>query len=186
MPTPYPGTIRQPDLENLYVYPKQAWCNVKLTCQFTAITLLISGYNVAACALGRFFLDHFHLWRWSVPAGVTGFDKHAELVTAFVSSVIATPATIGVFWVVILILHEIEKRGVIFQFSDRSLLWIYIVVTWVLLALMGTAFHPRFQHITTVSMLAVYGFGNLLLLLSIVLIGAAAVGGMATLVNLCL
>ncbi|KAH8813696.1 hypothetical protein DL96DRAFT_1625163 [Flagelloscypha sp. PMI_526] len=167
MPTPRAGTHQEQDLENLYTPYKKSWVSkyLKPTFWVVVFTVICCGYNIAACAIGRFFLDFFRLWKSTIPQGTPGIDKHAELIAAFVAGCLATPATFGFLRVLVRIDELLKKQGVDYQLLDHSktILWSYVFMTWVLVLVTGAVFHLRFQHVSVVTMLAVFGFGSLLL-----------------------
>ncbi|KAH8813705.1 hypothetical protein DL96DRAFT_1716012 [Flagelloscypha sp. PMI_526] len=188
MPTPKSGTIQQPDLEALYIPYKKVFfqprlCaleidvvylqtrskitdNVRFYLWVLFITGLFCGYNIAACALGRFLLDHFHLWKWTIPSDAPSIERHAELIAAFLATFLATPTMVVVFLFLIWADHRLEDRDVNYQFQDHSysLVGAYVFANWAMMIVTGAMFRPRFHHISVASILGVYGFGNLLLL----------------------
>ncbi|KAH8813704.1 hypothetical protein DL96DRAFT_1716011 [Flagelloscypha sp. PMI_526] len=171
MPTPSAGTSKQPDIETPYrpyKRPYRGWVHEYLVpiLWVSFYTTVSSGYNVGACALGRFMLDHLHLWEWSIPLDTPSINKHAELIAACVAGCLASLATIGVVLILFWLDRHLKKRGVKFQFGDSvyTMIWAHVIINWVLVVLAGLMFHPRFQDVNALSMLAIYGFGNLLLL----------------------
>ncbi|KAH8825501.1 hypothetical protein DL96DRAFT_1817045 [Flagelloscypha sp. PMI_526] len=172
MPTQYPGTIQQPDVESLYQPPKkklllQRW--ILLTIQLIEISIGSSIHSVACCALGRFMLDHFHLWssRWIIPPNEPSIEKHAELIAAFMAGCLAGPATYGAAAVSHTIIPDLRRRNVYVRIRTDDLgSWaVYLLVLWVSMAITGAMLHPRFRYLTVGSILGVYGFGALLLFL---------------------
>ncbi|KAH8813698.1 hypothetical protein DL96DRAFT_1625165 [Flagelloscypha sp. PMI_526] len=168
------GTVQQPDLEALVYSHKEGWVS-KFFWRTTFIIFIIAffgGYNTAACALGRFMLDHFHLWNRTIPTDLAGIDKHAELIAAFVSGCLATLVALGILFPLGWIDGQLKKREVKYRFlhHNYTVVWAGIFASLGGLTVTGEIFHPRFQHISIVSMLGVYGFGNLLILPTLALL----------------
>ncbi|KAH8796834.1 hypothetical protein DL96DRAFT_1643319 [Flagelloscypha sp. PMI_526] len=175
MGTPYPGTIRQPDVENIYQPPKsRRKYDLRLIVQLMEISTSSCVHAVTCCALGRFMLDHFRLWgsRWIIPPDAPSIDKHAELIAAFMAGSITGPAWYGTAIGGYFVYSELcsrypNLRGRIRIPAPFDLVFIwalYFVVLWTLLVIIGAILHPRFHYLTVGSVLAVYGFGGLLLL----------------------
>ncbi|KAH8813701.1 hypothetical protein DL96DRAFT_1716008 [Flagelloscypha sp. PMI_526] len=87
MSTPRAGTLHQSDIETLhrpYKSPYKGWVQEYLVpfLWVNLYTTASSCYNVGACALGRFMLDHFHLWKQTIPLHTSGVSRHAELIAA--------------------------------------------------------------------------------------------------------
>ncbi|KAH8813695.1 hypothetical protein DL96DRAFT_1625161 [Flagelloscypha sp. PMI_526] len=168
MPTPKAGTIRQQDLEILPRRSKNDWRSQYLvpTLWLTLFTGAFCGYNVAACALGRFLLDHFHLWKRTIPSDTPSIEKHAELIAAFVAGFLATPTAFGFFSALTWVDKELMRRKVKYQFLLQSYasFWAEVfMVDLVAVTVTGAIFHSRFRQMGAVSILAVFGFGSLLL-----------------------
>ncbi|KAH8813697.1 hypothetical protein DL96DRAFT_1625164 [Flagelloscypha sp. PMI_526] len=163
------GTLRESDLESLKQSSpaKKRWIPKKLKPTFwiTLFTASCCGYNVVACTIGRFLLDHFRLWKWTIPFDTPSIEKHVELIAAFVAGCLATPATFGLLFILISVDDQLKKREVKYQFSDHGyhLIWPPIFVNLVLVIVAGAMFHPQFRYAGAVSILAVYGFGCLLI-----------------------
>ncbi|KAH8796841.1 hypothetical protein DL96DRAFT_1689011 [Flagelloscypha sp. PMI_526] len=170
MPTPHPGTVRQLDVETIYPPPRQeSPSNLKLIVQLIEISISSCVHTITCCALGRFLLDHFHLWhaRWTVPPDAPSIEKHAELIAAFLAGCLAGPGTYGVAIVVDAIDTEIRRRRPLMRLPETALvLWgIYFFALWTLLVITGAILHTRFRYLTVGSILGVYGFGSLILFL---------------------
>ncbi|KAH8813702.1 hypothetical protein DL96DRAFT_1820962 [Flagelloscypha sp. PMI_526] len=186
MPTPKEGTLQQPDLEALsHPYQsRESWVSEYLIPLLWILLYLtgFGGYNVAAGALGRFMLDHFHLWNQTIPSNTAGIDKHGELIAALVAGCLAPPMTVWIMVILILVDDQLRKRDVKFQFGDdagfRAVVWISVFANWVGIIMTGAMFHPRFQHVKVASMLAIYGFGNLLLLPTLRLLVGMTLGSL--------
>ncbi|KAH8796849.1 hypothetical protein DL96DRAFT_1643354 [Flagelloscypha sp. PMI_526] len=168
MPTPHPGTIQEPDLENIYQPPKRRWpFDLLLSIQIVEISIGSCIHNVACCALGRFMLDHFHLWnsRWIIPPDAPSIEKHAELIPAFVAGCLAGPATYGGAVAADSFIIALRKRHVQIRIprGDGGVWAIYLLSLWILMAVIGAILHPRFRYVNVGSILGVFGFGNLFL-----------------------
>ncbi|KAH8795132.1 hypothetical protein DL96DRAFT_1300887 [Flagelloscypha sp. PMI_526] len=179
MGTPKAGTIQHPALSPIYSprsTSSQLWRDwIKFISWLFGITLAFTVYNIGACALGRFLLDHFHLWDRNIPSDASELNKHAELLAALLASWLSTLAAIGVIiilvryidrWIRRIQRQYIGRRRRKFQFGDHY--WTIVVVVllseWSLLPIAGAMLHPRFHYVDPVSLLGVYGFGNLALL----------------------
>ncbi|KAH8795137.1 hypothetical protein DL96DRAFT_1567776 [Flagelloscypha sp. PMI_526] len=173
MPTPKQGTVQQRDLETLLPqYPRyisvkhfyEDW--IGPFCIVLAITAFSAAFNIGACALGRFFLDHFHLWDRRIPSEASSLDKHAELFAAVLASCLSTLVAIGLF-VIFIKADDIFKRWKMnFRFLNfpSSLLVLLVLIEWAFLPVSGAIIHPKYQYVNPVSMLGVYWFGHLPLL----------------------
>ncbi|KAH8796877.1 hypothetical protein DL96DRAFT_1010581 [Flagelloscypha sp. PMI_526] len=150
MPTPYPGTVQQPDVENIYQPPKRRrTADLKLIVQLMEISISSCVHGVTCCALGRFMLDHFHLWqsRWIIPPGVPSIEKHAELIAAFLAGCLTGPATYGAALGGYSLVSEFRRRFPNMRFrvgirvpyflSNMPIWIIYFFVLWTLLAITG-------------------------------------------------
>ncbi|KAH8813707.1 hypothetical protein DL96DRAFT_1820965 [Flagelloscypha sp. PMI_526] len=175
MPTPKAGTLQQVDLETPHQENRLPSMS-PLIVGIIVSTAVFCGYNIAACALGRFMLDNYHIWAWTIPSTASSIEKHAELIVAFVGSWLSTPATMGALVVYAKIDDVLVRRGSPSRVNDYALFWLYVLVTWTMLVVLGAAFHPRFVHVTAGSMLGVYGFGNLILLPALALFGGTVWG----------
>ncbi|KAH8831831.1 hypothetical protein DL96DRAFT_1589137 [Flagelloscypha sp. PMI_526] len=170
MPTPYPGTVQQLDVENIYPLPKSQWrYRMRTIIAVIEISIGSCAHTITCCALGRFMLDHFHLWhtRWSIPPDAPNIEKHAELIAAFLAGSLAGPGTYGGAVVFVAIDDELQRRWPQIRIPTSSwVLWaIYFFVLWTLLVITGAVLHLRFSYLTVGSTLGVYGFGSLLLFL---------------------
>ncbi|KAH8813667.1 hypothetical protein DL96DRAFT_1685035 [Flagelloscypha sp. PMI_526] len=88
----------------------QLWRDwIKFISWLLGITLAFTVYNIGACALGRFLLDHFHLWDRNIPPDASELNKHAELIAALLASWLSTLAAIGV--IIILNGHCFQLPG---------------------------------------------------------------------------
>ncbi|KAH8796836.1 hypothetical protein DL96DRAFT_1009556 [Flagelloscypha sp. PMI_526] len=176
MLTPYPGTIQQPDIDSIYPPTKtRGKFNLRLIVQLVEISAGSCAHTVTCCALGRFMLDHFHLWhsRWIIPPNAPNIEKHAELIAAFMAGCLTGPAIYGAVVGASFFFSELRSRfprlrarlrfRIPYPFSDSPIWILYFFVLWTLLAVTGAILHPRFQYLTVGSVLAVYGFGSLLL-----------------------
>ncbi|KAH8813694.1 hypothetical protein DL96DRAFT_1625160, partial [Flagelloscypha sp. PMI_526] len=72
---------------------------------------------------------------------------------------------------------RLKEQQADFQFQSYTyyILWIFVFATVTLLILIGAMLHPRFPYVSVASMLGVYAFGNLLLLLALLLCGCLTV-----------
>ncbi|KAH8796837.1 hypothetical protein DL96DRAFT_1643326 [Flagelloscypha sp. PMI_526] len=167
MPTPKAGTVRQPDVEVLSSPSKKEWFkDLPLTIWLALLSAVSCVYCIISCALGRFFLDHFHLWpsRYTVPSDAPSLDKHAELIAALVAGCLTGPATFGAIILFYLFGDILIPRHMPSVLGRLPLLGICFFVILVLLAILGAMFHMRFRYLTVVTILATYGFGSLFLL----------------------
>ncbi|KAH8813655.1 hypothetical protein DL96DRAFT_1715971 [Flagelloscypha sp. PMI_526] len=174
MGTPKPGTIQQPDLGYIYIpriprtRAQRFWSEWgDLTVWLLGITLAFTSYNIGAYALGRFFLDHFHLWNRVIPSDASKFDKHGELIAAFLAGWLSTPAALGLLNILAHGVDEwLERRKIRFRFLDHlSAIVVAVLLTeWSILLATGAMLHPRFRYVDPVSLFGVYWFGSLLLM----------------------
>ncbi|KAH8796823.1 hypothetical protein DL96DRAFT_1643301 [Flagelloscypha sp. PMI_526] len=177
MATPYLGTIQHPDIESLIVYrPPKRQCPYDLQLPLILLEINVASciHTITCCALGRFMLDHFHLWRstWIIPSDAPGIEKHAELIAALLAGSLAGPGLYGGGHVAdAMISAELDKRFRDLRRRTRIPignipLWgVYFLILWALLAITGAVLHPRFHYLTAGSILGVYGFGALFLFL---------------------
>ncbi|KAH8800123.1 hypothetical protein DL96DRAFT_1637024 [Flagelloscypha sp. PMI_526] len=177
MATPHSGTIQHPDIESLTVYrPPKRQCpfDIKLYLILFEISVGSCLHTITCCALGRFMLDHFHLWKsnWIIPSDAPGIEKHAELIAAFMAGSLAGPTLYGGGHVAVaLIPTKIEawysnlRNRTQIPISDLPLWTWYFFVLWSLLVVTGALLHLRFRYLTVGSVLGVYGFGALFLFL---------------------
>ncbi|KAH8834696.1 hypothetical protein DL96DRAFT_1701725 [Flagelloscypha sp. PMI_526] len=194
MVTPQEGTIQHQDLEALQLPPHskpvKSWLttySLKLispsrneggsTTRTTALILAciagVCAYNISTCALGRFFLDHFHLWTRTMSPDAPTVEKHAELIVALLAGCVSVPLTILTFAIVDDLDRELWIQGWRFQIMNihNIIIWIFVVVLISVLPTIAAMIHLKFHHVTPVSTLAVFGFGSLITLpLSIALI----------------
>ncbi|KAH8796846.1 hypothetical protein DL96DRAFT_1643342 [Flagelloscypha sp. PMI_526] len=112
-------------------------------------------------------LDHFHLWnsRWIIPPYAPSIDKHAELIAGFVAGCLTGPVTYGVSLIADFIIAALRKRNMPVRIPPGTWgIWlIYMSTLWTLMAIMAAVLHSRFHYLTVGSILAVFGFGNLVL-----------------------
>ncbi|KAH8796835.1 hypothetical protein DL96DRAFT_1643320 [Flagelloscypha sp. PMI_526] len=120
-------------------------------------------------------LDRFHIWdsRWIIPTSAPSVEKNAELIAAFMAGCLTGPATygaaVGGYTVLSALRNKYPSLRTRMQFriptplQDMPIWTIYFFVLWTLLAVTGAILHPRFHYLTVGSVLAVYGFGSLLL-----------------------
>ncbi|KAH8813670.1 hypothetical protein DL96DRAFT_1625075, partial [Flagelloscypha sp. PMI_526] len=143
--------------------------------QLLGVTAAIAAYNIGACALGRFFLDHFHIWDRQIPTDASHINKYAELFAALLASCLSTPVAFGLIFMLFIYVDEfLDRLEIKFQFLDDATVSTMIIITflteWSLIPVAAAIFHPRFHSVNPVSLLGVYGFGTLVLLpLSILL-----------------
>ncbi|KAH8813684.1 hypothetical protein DL96DRAFT_1625114 [Flagelloscypha sp. PMI_526] len=178
------GTVQHQDLGALplppgppYLKYKYIWDDYgKPTAWTLAITTAICTYNVSACALGRFFLDHFHLWNRTMPPDVPNIEKHAEPIVALLAGALSPPLTFLIFSILFLIDDIILVRGYKFRILDvyGMLVWIFIVALFSLLPAMAALIHLKFLHVTPLTTLAVFGFGSLVIFPSFALLGSGS------------
>ncbi|KAH8829786.1 hypothetical protein DL96DRAFT_1590413 [Flagelloscypha sp. PMI_526] len=171
MGTPKPGNTQHHDLEAIHINRSTAredWREwAELISWLVGITATITGYNIGACALGRFFLDHFRLWDRIIPTGVSEIDKHAELIAALLAGCLSAPLAIGIVFVLYFYVEDwLERRHSKFEIPDGfpPIIFIVLLTEWSLLPTAGAMLHPRFQYVDPVSLLGVYFFGSLLLI----------------------
>ncbi|KAH8813674.1 hypothetical protein DL96DRAFT_501016 [Flagelloscypha sp. PMI_526] len=173
MPTPRQGTIQHREIETP-VPPYSRYTAVKNFLDdwlvpiswILAFTILCAAYNIGACALGRFFLDHFHLWDRRIPSEASSLDKHAELLAALLASCLSTPIAIGLLVVFSKADDIYDRREMRFKFlNSLSSIVVFIVLTeWAFLPVSGVILHPRYQYVNPISILGVFWFGNIPLL----------------------
>ncbi|KAH8829783.1 hypothetical protein DL96DRAFT_1590395 [Flagelloscypha sp. PMI_526] len=171
MGTPKPGNVQHHDLEAIRTNHPTAYENwrdwVEIIAWLVGFTATAAGYNIAACALGRFFLDHFRLWDRVIPSGVSEIDKYAELIAALLSSWLSTPLAAGLIYVLYFPVEDwLRRRRPTFRIPDgfRPLFSIVLLIEWSLLPVSGAILHPRFHYVDPVSLLGAYFFGSLLLI----------------------
>ncbi|KAH8813706.1 hypothetical protein DL96DRAFT_1685055 [Flagelloscypha sp. PMI_526] len=75
-------------------------------------------------------------------------------------------STIAVLLTVVWMDSELVKRRVDFHFREHGypIEWVYILVTWASVPMLGSMSPFPFQHVTPISMLGAYGYGCLFLL----------------------
>ncbi|KAH8834698.1 hypothetical protein DL96DRAFT_1701727 [Flagelloscypha sp. PMI_526] len=168
MVTPREGTVQHQDLEALPPYSKSGiWFHYgKPTASILAWIAGVCAYNVSTCALGRFFLDHFHLWTRIIPSDAPTLDKHAELIVALLAGCLSIPLTILTYVIVDDLDRMLWVQGYRFQFTniDNIIVWILVVALLTLFPATAALIHLKFHHVTPVSTLAVFGFGSLITL----------------------
>ncbi|KAH8824911.1 hypothetical protein DL96DRAFT_1611256 [Flagelloscypha sp. PMI_526] len=178
MPTPREGTLQHRDLESLsprpfFRLPKWlASIDVEFVNSFFFFFVAVSIYNTVACALGRFFLDHFHLWNRTIPPDARSLDKHGELVAAFLASCLSLIATVAILYLCTFLDDVLRVRGKNFEIltHNPSILGIIIFSVVTMVPVAGAIIHPGLHYVNPVSMLAVYGFGSVLLIPSLALL----------------
>ncbi|KAH8824039.1 hypothetical protein DL96DRAFT_1616159 [Flagelloscypha sp. PMI_526] len=173
MPTPRAGTIQHSELEPLYPSYKPQSRVKQLVKEWLiplawvlAITLAAAAYNIGACALGRIFLDHFHLWDRRIPSNASSLDKYAELYAPLLASCLSAPVSLGLMYAIFNVEDMISRRYGRFTIvtSLFQLAVLVILVEWTLIPISAAIIHPRYQYVNPASILGVYWFGNLVLL----------------------
>ncbi|KAH8824036.1 hypothetical protein DL96DRAFT_1818735 [Flagelloscypha sp. PMI_526] len=172
MPTPRVGTIQHPELGTLHTPYVKSRVNTVIR-EWTIFLLWLLGitaavvtYNIGACALGRFFLDHFHLWNRRIPSSASSLDKHAELLGVLLAGCLSTPLTLELILAIFKVEDISRRRGGTVEIIDSSdkAVALLIFVDWTLIPISGAIIHPRYQYVNPVSLLGVYWFGNVVLL----------------------
>ncbi|KAH8813665.1 hypothetical protein DL96DRAFT_1625068 [Flagelloscypha sp. PMI_526] len=171
MGTPRVGTIQHSDLERVYIHHSamsQFWREWgTFIAWLFGITLGFTAYNIGACALGRFFLDHFHIWDRTMPPYASEIDRHAELIAALVASWLSTPGALGLLVILFTVDDwlRIEMKAK-FQFIDyfSTIVVVTLLTEWSFLLVAGAMLRPRFHYINLVALQGVYWFGSLILL----------------------
>ncbi|KAH8813666.1 hypothetical protein DL96DRAFT_1757537 [Flagelloscypha sp. PMI_526] len=119
MTAPRGGTIQQRVLESLRPpYPRFAAAKGFMDEWVLSIAWVFgAAYNIGACALGRSFLDHFHIWDRRIPADASSLDKRAELFAALIASCLST-SVVTVLTAALSVIDEVlDRRGKRFQFA---------------------------------------------------------------------
>ncbi|KAH8813668.1 hypothetical protein DL96DRAFT_1715983 [Flagelloscypha sp. PMI_526] len=174
MPTPKQGTLQHRELEAL-VPPYSRYAAVKGFLNdwlapigwVLGITIFSAAYNIGACALGRFFLDQFHLWDRRIPSEASSLDKHAELYAALLAGCVSTPVAIGLLIMFFMIDDILDRRfNMNFQFlsSLSRIVALIVAIEWTFLPICAAIIHPRYKYVNPISILGVYWFGSLFLL----------------------
>ncbi|KAH8824037.1 hypothetical protein DL96DRAFT_1818736 [Flagelloscypha sp. PMI_526] len=172
MPTPREGTIQHHELGTLYVPYSRSRVNAFINdwlipiAWLLPVTAAIAAYNIGVCALGRFFLDHFHLWNRRISSSASSLDKHAELLAVLLAGCLSTPVTLGLALAIFEVEDMLERKGRRIEILDSMVKAVVVLffVNWILVPISGAILHPRYQYVTPVSLLGVYWFGNLVLL----------------------
>ncbi|KAH8795133.1 hypothetical protein DL96DRAFT_1723785 [Flagelloscypha sp. PMI_526] len=170
MATPRVGTTQQRDPETLRLTGSRVKYRIQEALSMIAwllgFTAVSAAYHVGACALGRFFLDHFNLWERKIPSNASPLNKHAELLAALLASCLSTPVAVGLLYALLAVDNVIDRRRTKFLFLNNvSDAVFYVILTeWSLLPVSGLILHPRLEYVNPVSILGVYWFGSLVLL----------------------
>ncbi|KAH8795131.1 hypothetical protein DL96DRAFT_1723782 [Flagelloscypha sp. PMI_526] len=173
MTAPRGGTLQQGELESLHPpYPRFAAVKEFIDewmlpiAWIIGFTALGAAYNIGACALGRFFLDHFHLWNRIIPADASSLDKRAEYFAGLIASCLSIPVATVLIAALFVMEDVLDRRGKRFR-PLASLSNIVILITfteWCLLPVSGAIIHTRFYYVNPISLMGVYWFGSLVLL----------------------
>ncbi|KAH8824038.1 hypothetical protein DL96DRAFT_1713394 [Flagelloscypha sp. PMI_526] len=171
MPTPRAGTMKHDELRTLYApysRPKvdvfiDGWL-IPIAWLFL-VAVVIAAYNVGVCALGRFFLDHFHLWNRGIPSSASSRDKHAELFAVLLAGCLSFPIFLALTLASLKFEVVLERRGRRVEILDtRKAVALQVFINWIFVPVSGAIIHPRYQYTNPISILGVYWFGNLVLL----------------------
>ncbi|KAH8804092.1 hypothetical protein DL96DRAFT_1686755 [Flagelloscypha sp. PMI_526] len=129
-----------------------------------AITVAAAAYNIGACALGRFSLDHFHLWNRRIPSNASSLDKHTELYAALLATCLSAPVSLGLIYAIFNTEAIISRRYWRFTIvtSLFQLAGLIVLVEWNLIPISAAIIHPKYQYVNSVSILGckeiIYGY----------------------------
>ncbi|KAH8824910.1 hypothetical protein DL96DRAFT_1682129 [Flagelloscypha sp. PMI_526] len=186
MPTPRDGTHQHPELESLppRISLLMKWqaitgIDIEFILWLLGLDAILCAYNIVACVLGRFFLDHFHLWKQSIPPDARSIDKYGELIAAFLAGCLSLPATLGLVYMCLRIDDMLDAQGKRFQILGHDILPFALILFMIfsMVPIAGAIVHPGLHYVKADSMLAVYWFGSLLIVSSLALITAILIAG---------
>ncbi|KAH8813653.1 hypothetical protein DL96DRAFT_1625034 [Flagelloscypha sp. PMI_526] len=168
MGTPNPGTIQHHDLD----VPQQSFRDWEGYFGILfQLTIVFTGYNIGACALGGLFLDCFHLRDRDTPSDVSVMDKYAELIGAVLAAWLSVPVFAGLAFILKHGIEGLKHSKIIFQFLDHEYTFaaVLFLAQWFGLLLAGAILHPKFHYVDAVSLFGLYWLGTLILILLCIL-----------------
>ncbi|KAH8813806.1 hypothetical protein DL96DRAFT_1821046 [Flagelloscypha sp. PMI_526] len=173
MATPTVGTIQQ-HLDPILVPPPSRFSRaMKLAYWWgvycTSVAGIMLPYNTLSCFLGRYLLDHFHLWDRTLPPGTDrSRGKDGELISAAIAAFIGTLLSLagGLFSVVVSERFFVDP-GTSSRNAEVAWFGVFYVPCCLLaavgsMAASGGFMHARFHYVHPDTLLGVYAFGSLI------------------------
>ncbi|KAH8813803.1 hypothetical protein DL96DRAFT_1625425 [Flagelloscypha sp. PMI_526] len=180
MRTPNAGTARQVLQNPIRAESSPPWWNDHRPsdcpspyCCFSSTIMLaafVMPYNVLSCFIGRYILDHYHLWHRTLPLGVErSGGKDGELIAAAIAGAFSASFIITLYniasWSVRYGYRHPGVSTACMCLPTGPIKWCFwaILILWSPLPLFGALMHLRFDYVDPVSMLGIYGFGAMII-----------------------